>query len=1369
MSGALKKQSGYLRFGIPSLDELFSPELRGEAARQLSSDLNWGATSLCLIGSDGTGKSVFGMHLASRYFTDNYSKRSGSCVIYVSTDLQHHLAKAMWKNFGLDRPTERDIPFEPPTYPGPKTPLQVELRELVPFVEAVQEDSTPVARSLADFLSAINRDRAVGFVDLASRTAGDDWGFVNRLLATLPESRDPPKDDPPHLMIIDAVEGFETLVGEVDAHGLPTSRRSRIAQIMRSAGGKCHVVFIVEEDREGAILPEEFVADSVIRLRSTDVKGYMRRTIEVEKTRGKTHVRGRHTFVMRGGVGSMTRGDQNPDDPAVQLTGESGKMQPQSYIHVFPSVQYLGRKMMSVGERRRGATSGVVEFGIAYLDPMLKTVDADPPSGLPRGQVTALIGEAWTRKSTLGRAFLSRCYQEYPARLKALRDQLLGNDLDQEKALTMALAVLYGKKEGARLASSGWEEIVSCLEKTAIRGDYQASRRGGAQHARWRLGEVSWLVRDNPREGESQGRFGLGDPNDGAARVAAWLLAATGSLWTENDGVAVLMSTKASEMDSLGLSLARTLPLYDTFDAGLKDALTQSIEASAVCRRFEINDMPSAVLAHITKQVIEEASARLAGVRNSALSRKRASHIRVVIDDLRNLQDMYPSMSEDPLLLPYLLSYLEDAGVTTLLIHTQLGRPQAPPQDKFDREVRALVDRNIYTWRVPFYGQHRMAISVIPSFGPESVVREIRWTEAETAPSVDPHFELYRGLEEGHAEMVPLKVRLYQETPNCKKYIDEENDLFSELFKPPSGERVIGVEKEEEYDDLRDLAVLQGDTRLDHTLVLQVDEFWRAGSFRLDRSLRDQRAYLLAVTNRSGQADGTVDPYHVFQPSEPGPDVQSAIAYNNDRGPFDRSYYFRRYYRDASHFEGPAHSWLTTRKNRKSFIGHNFNRFEAIPFTWDFGFLLLRSRPWLAAMGLQPGNQAAQDRVQRVKRAWKIVREPPQGKRISWRDFFEACDDVAQLSSQGDKKVGAFDVSMLASETFSCLVLEIWAPEIHRRHGQRESHRQLLEQIRRRHWFDEFSKTPTTRGLIEFVQLFPLELFQSWMLLIEVLDVGSFSGDDDFFPRQRKASTDAVAVRHWYSSASQISRGEGSDEPYVPVGLPGHFSVRGDWFLGVAEGSQSGRLGERALDLLCSRRANVRRLQLGIGLPTRDDFARYGSEHNHRFLRTSLATTDPDGHQHTVDYEKLKELGKNPSIPNFHWLFRSGLRDYDSHARIWRKWLFRMLAEFDQLRKTQSWLSGFSVYDALAKGVAETGLLDSYLQELPDNGSAARSESPPMAFQSRMQDLEGNLKKVKLPLHGPSTVGDLPSWLRFREMTVYLLAALRRATLRETH
>ena len=115
-----------------------------------------------------------------------------------------------------------------------------------------------------------------------------------------------------------------------------------------------------------------------------------------------------------------------------------------------------------------------------------------------------------------------------------------------------------------------------------------------------------------------------------------------------------------------------------------------------------------------------------------------------------------------------------------------------------------------------------------------------------------------------------------------------------------------------------------------------------------------------------------------------------------------------------------------------------------------------------------------------------------------------------------------------------------------------------------------------------------IHLYKSWLLLAEVLNLSDFGEPArslEFKPRD--ADRTAVAARHWYKTAAAHSDEFDTNDPLLPLRLPGHFSVRGDWFLAVQEGSRSDRLADQALDLLSSRRANIARLQHGLGLPTR--------------------------------------------------------------------------------------------------------------------------------------------------------------------------------------
>ena len=156
-------------------------------------------------------------------------------------------------------------------------------------------------------------------------------------------------------------------------------------------------------------------------------------------------------------------------------------------------------------------------------------------------------------------------------------------------------------------------------------------------------------------------------------------------------------------------------------------------------------------------------------------------------------------------------------------------------------------------------------------------------------------------------------------------------------------------------------------------------------------------------------------------------------------------------------------------------------------------------------------------------------------------------------------------------------------------------------------------------------------------------------------------------------------------EPLVAVRLPGHFSVRGDWFLAISGGSRSIRQAERALDLLNSRRANVARLQMGIGLPTR---GWSGNESSSGILRTKLVSQQRG--QEGVPYGTFLKIQANNgragrTEDGFYWLWRNSLHDYAHWNRIWHKWLYRTLLWWhgQLLRYKSVWINSFDVYDLL--------------------------------------------------------------------------------------
>ncbi|MBK8151242.1 MAG: AAA family ATPase [Acidobacteria bacterium] len=111
-----------LKCGMPTLDGLFkspNPDRTYSGHRIISPDFNENgitypseaASSVCLIGPDGVGKSVLSLHLAWRYLAENFGNRTSPAVFYVSTDLNEDIARRMWANFGLDQPSNDRDPF----------------------------------------------------------------------------------------------------------------------------------------------------------------------------------------------------------------------------------------------------------------------------------------------------------------------------------------------------------------------------------------------------------------------------------------------------------------------------------------------------------------------------------------------------------------------------------------------------------------------------------------------------------------------------------------------------------------------------------------------------------------------------------------------------------------------------------------------------------------------------------------------------------------------------------------------------------------------------------------------------------------------------------------------------------------------------------------------------------------------------------------------------------------------------------------------------------------------------------------------------------------------------------------------------------
>ncbi len=1271
-----------IRFGIPSLDRLLGrPEPQQGAEVDYGIALDGQSTTICIVGTDGTGKSVLALHLASRYIADSYAPQSASPTnaCYVSTDLGLPKAKAIWERYRLSRPNARKNPLD--NLAGREYPGNSEME--IPLVGGQVSAQEEGSMSGEHFLGNPPGPQ-VTFFDLTAAPTGAGW--VNRITDRLQHTGEAPK----HLLLIDTAECLETMIDEANPDRAPTrrnpgeevGRRAKIAELLRITKRRSHVVFIVEESASDERSPEESVSDVVIRLREVEVDGYQRRTIAIEKLRGQAYVRGQHSISLRSGEGSKTvtnlpPGKKGPDDPSRLYNRDdpsvfidsTGPAKHQRYVKVYPSLHIRNHRWM------RGADEGFFPlqteefagFNVPYLDDLLEHQSDPPKVGLPAGRVAALIGEPGTHKLHLYRSFLAGAFSK---------------------------------------------------------------------------------------------------------KTPAWLRRASNDDLNMSCGAAILITTADTDAWHLALQIAHLL--LSPKDPGSSEPkkedaakLANRILPRIVCRRLDLHDMPAAVLLNIVMSAVEEFLPHEQRPPESS-----TPPVRLVLDDIRRWKEIYSDLRRESLFLPALLFSLRRANVTTLIVDSSLGQPETTAQAQRETDARSVADIRLYTWRVPFYGESRVAIAAIPPLPVESpgtgpsparraLVRELRTvpiSEGVERPVVDPHFELYKGIEAGRPEPVALEVCQFSETSQVQTYIDSQNRFLEALFKPfrPTGViRAVGMD---EYKTLRDWCRGQPETQLDHTQLLQVDEFWLPSR---SLSLRSQKGYLEARTWSNGESDKVVDPHGIFQPESAGAP---------SKGPRDQRFQF---------FDDALGCPFRTEAGSAGFtLSHDVDR---VPFTWDFGFLLCDVERWTSAAKRAP--ETVKKVWDGLPKAWGHVdgggeNEANHGTqpRPSWRAFFGACAEVARASSaESASRYPPFDVCLHNSESFSCLILEIWMSEILLVAKQRKLDLSgWVRSISSRNWaYPRHAKLllEDPAGIAEDKDkgIAKYAFFRTWLLLAEVLDLDRFgSPAKPFEPVVREADPAAVASRYWYKTACAAQQ-KPDARVTIAAGLPGSFAVRGDWFLGVTRGSRSLRLADRALDFLSSRRANFERMQMGVGLPTRkiardedeDDlrvFLKGPRFPKERPLRTSEgagSVEDKDRWSSTnVSYGSVRRLGrplgKSEDKADFHWLWRSAFGDYDQLNVIWQKSLVRMatawqaLKEDLQPRPGDEPLAAFAGYDLLDKdeNMPKSLSPEGWLECVPEDPARSYLAEAKARFVASVSLLERLFGQAASPR--PQPLGDRP-------------------------
>ena len=745
-------------------------------------------------------------------------------------------------------------------------------------------------------------------------------------------------------------------------------------------------------------------------------------------------------------------------------------------------------------------------------------------------------------------------------------------------------------------------------------------------------------AQDSSARGIREGRIAavLGEPATYKSRLARCWLA--NAIKTNKDVGAVLISTQDLQNPTAGEVLRRHTLKRDVF--ATKD--------NFVYRRLPMLKISGAEFLHIVDSCVRR------------LKTKGNRSIVLVLDDLTVVGRICPELIEEPVLLDYFLYWLRWNKVTTLIC-------ESLPDESDRLRVAAErgmeyrdVEHRVFLWRQSFFGSDRVALQVVPCAGStRSSIRELKPNGSPNeALVVDPHFDCYEIDIDRPNEIRRVRLELRLVTPKRGErkpsgYLREIRDLFQRIHG--SEHFVFSLQQISQYELMRSAHERQSDVATNSTTVVQLDEFWKPLTGAPNHS--DDARALLGLADFL-ESPGRADENHDLSPPPPSEPSPRWKQFTNRSG--------QLFHVSATEME----------------VNPGVDR---LPYVWDFGFIYWDHDKW---------NQFGQGVKIKTSKGEEVdllslVAAPSQAKHnCSWRDFLSGCQQLSTIALRRGQKILGFDFDRLTGEAFLCLFLEIWFSEIESRHGT-----QSLDLVTRRRAVP--AKGETRVPLSTLVEKFGYEFFLAIVLFFSVCDADRDLLTRDLGFRGRSWSIQSFAGRHWYSTAFLVDPSRRKSYSVAP--LPGLYSTRGDWDLGITGTSRSRLLGERALEVLLSRRGNYTRLRRGVGLPTR---VLSDSESSDSMAYTYLYDTLGRRGCRPLKYgEFLKRAGVSSAPANpMMWLCRSAIHEFAGASRVMQVIISSMLRTCTDLGSSEY----FDCHDA----ENSIGIYDHWANQSDSNISA---------------------------------------------------------------
>ncbi len=1287
-------------FGVPELDALLQ-DRTPESTTQNSQAV----AITCIEGQAGTGKSTLALNAAAAH------ARHGGVVFYISTDWGHQQARDLWDAYDLGNSGR---------YAGPASHRQEtvvtdrannsEFKRLSVGESAsdssltmvLAELSMPQWGNISGTIPAHRHSGRMFFIDLSTEDLGDEWAFAERLLGALTPSSAGPSAM--NLIVIDSLPGLEVLSGEFDSYGdrVPSEvHLGRFIRLARAAGFNLMYTASMEAAAVNAHETQqrnsraEAQADFVYQLTLDQRYNGIRRKIQVVKTRGFDAGLEPCYIEFRSRDATLSWAKPDRDRNAAE----------NHHLYVFPSLNVLMDSIKKLKRNPPPKDSGSVPVcatGIQYLDNLLFKADAPsnleihPTStlgdrfGVPVGSILRVTGDPHTNKSQVGIAFarysFARLGRQVMAILPAFFEDYLTDDaLGKLKAGKDVLDPLPLRDDNS------WARYrAEVLGELAVSGLIKLPDEWGpwkihiweslCERARPSAGSVPGGVVPKGIAERFRSAFGFVN-KPGVIRSA---LIITAKSMNHQDFAEATADFFTHRLEPFLRSLWYCVKEqyrgdFDNFKKAFHSAYQEVVLQHVEIRRIVGTESAPSVFIDVVRRNIELLRLKMTvpsvgeALPNwlHPMELDKSVRLRVVIDDLHAIREASTRAgqpSEYALLLSTLTTYLSATRACACIVETLGASDQGPLLGSLSQPESMVT---VHASRVTIENGSRVAITIQPATRDENhaIVREFKLTDLPSPgprragrarfPVVDPDFELYQDFGSGNPQLVGLRVMLYQETKAWDRYYEETNQFLGRVMMASldsaRADIVVPV-RPSDYSTLKDLATFPNSASLPSTLVLQVDGFW---GLRRPSDLRDVEEYMDRQLDSGIEYERIKeDQYFSFAPT-----VGSPLRSHSEGASLS-----------AKRSRGGHFAWTLRRNGKDEFVyrphfpmgpdnGDTPVRIDRVPFTWDFGFMLVNS-------SLAESQQHSQP--------------------VSWETCFQRL--IACAEAEG-RRTGSpvlpFRLAATEPDTLDSLVLEIWFSSLAEQHDTPE----FL------HWVscdalcvsDIATCEELKDGIISLLapNAKGLQTVEKLWKTIEWLSFSMLGRIGENLHRVDQAGLDSVnyvAARHWYKTAACETNpslgAQRGDRTYSVDRLPGHFSVRGDWYLGVAKGSRSIRLGELALDALVGVRQNVQRLQQGIGLPVRGigidpNSGQSVDGYDMHYFETALharinAPSSGDARGPLRLGEFLHTCCPVKSIPvtpvdgkmakdDLRWLWRSAIGGYDWQAKPFTEWLRRMV------------------------------------------------------------------------------------------------------------